>query len=338
MGIQTSSINNGPTAGFKNVIINGNFDFWQRGTSATADSAFAADRWQLQRSGSTCTMSQQTFAVGQTDVPNNPTYWIRNAVTSAAGASNIVFMRQYIEDVRTFAGQQITISYWAKADAAKPISIEAQQFFGAGGSPSAQVHTFVAKPTLSTSWVRYSHQITIPSISGKTIGTTANTSSLAINFWFDAGSDFNSRTNTLGQQSGTFDIAQVQVEEGPVATDFERRPPGTELALCQRYCEVIPLQGSIPGGLIFSCQSNTSGFGLVGFQVEKRATPVYTVGAGGFNVQAGGNVVQSVTTVTAYQPTTKGGVGIIFSAGAAGAGSVVHQAASSGPLIASAEL
>jgi hypothetical protein len=53
--------------------------------------------------------------------------------------------------------------------------------------------------------------------------------------WFDAGSDFNARTDSLGQQSGTFDIAQVQIEPGPVATPFEQRPIGTELALCQRY-------------------------------------------------------------------------------------------------------
>jgi hypothetical protein len=162
-------------------------------------------------------------------------YWARNVVATVAGAANYVFTTQYIEDVRTFAGQQITISYWAKADAAKPIAIELVQSFGTGGSPSTAVNTFVAKPTLTTSWARYSHTITVPSISGKTLGTGANSSYLAVSFWFDAGSNFNSRTNTLGQQSGTFDIAQVQVEAGPVATAFEQRPVGTELALCQRY-------------------------------------------------------------------------------------------------------
>jgi hypothetical protein len=75
---------------------------------------------------------------------------------------------------------------------------------------------------------------TIPSLSGKTLGTNGD-SAFTLNIWFDAGSDYNSRTDTLGQQSGTFDIAQVQVEPGPVATPFERRPIGTELALCQRY-------------------------------------------------------------------------------------------------------
>jgi hypothetical protein len=75
----------------------------------------------------------------------------------------------------------------------------------------------------------------VPSISGKTLGTDNNLS--ICNIWFDAGSDFNARTDSLGQQSGTFEIAQVQLEPGPVATPFEQRPIGTELALCQRYYE-----------------------------------------------------------------------------------------------------
>lgn len=57
----------------------------------------------------------------------------------------------------------------------------------------------------------------------------------AVNFWLDAGSNFNSRTNTLGQRSGTFDIEQVQLEAGSVATPFEVRPLGIELTLCQRF-------------------------------------------------------------------------------------------------------
>jgi hypothetical protein len=76
--------------------------------------------------------------------------------------------------------------------------------------------------------------VDIPSITGKTLGTN-NNDNLRIAFWFDAGSNFSSRTANLGQQSGTFDIAQVQLEEGEVATEFERRTWSEELTLCQRY-------------------------------------------------------------------------------------------------------
>jgi hypothetical protein len=66
------------------------------------------------------------------------------------------------------------------------------------------------------------------------LGLTVN-NYLGLVIFFDAGSDFNARTDSLGQQSGTFEIAQVQIEPGGVATPFEHRPIGTELALCQRY-------------------------------------------------------------------------------------------------------
>jgi hypothetical protein len=76
--------------------------------------------------------------------------------------------------------------------------------------------------------------VNLPSISGKTLGTNL-TDHLGVFFWFDAGSDYNTRTDSLGNQSGTFDIAQVQLEQGSVATTFEPRTYGEELALCQRY-------------------------------------------------------------------------------------------------------
>jgi len=244
-----SSINNGPLAGFRNAIINGNFDIWQRGTSQTAAGYGSADRWQSARLGSTCTMSRQAFTLGQTDVPGEPTYFCRMAVTSVADASNFSSLIQTIEGVRTFANQQVTVSFWAKADASKPIAVELLQFFGDGGAPSSFVGAIGStKTTLTTGWQRITVTATVPSISGKTLGSDGR-DSFRLNIFFDAGSDYNARTDSLGQQSGTFDIAQVQVEPGPVATPFERRPIGTELALCQRYYFANP---SGPTALQFS--------------------------------------------------------------------------------------
>jgi hypothetical protein len=229
-----ASINNGPLAGMRNAIINGNFDIWQRGTSFTA-AGYGADRWAMERTGSTCTMSRQAFTLGQTDVPGEPTYFCRMDVTSVAGAGNRVLLYQSVEDVRTFAGEQITVSFWAKADATKNIAIQCWQGFGTGGSPSAAVTGIgLLKTSVSTTWQKITRTLTVTSISGKTLGSDGN-SRISLEIYFDAGSNFNANTDTLGQQSGTFDIAQVQVEPGPIATTFERRPIGTELSLCQRY-------------------------------------------------------------------------------------------------------
>jgi hypothetical protein len=207
-----TSINNGPLAGMRNAIINGNFDIWQRGTSFTG-SEYGADRWTHRRDGTTHTATRQAFTLGQTDVPGEPTYFCRTVVSSVAGAGNLSRLDQQIEDVRTFAGQQITLSFWAKADATKNIAASFQQSFGGGGSPSAVVHFGSTKVSIGTSWQKVTVTATVPSISGKTFGTAGNHALVAI-IWFDAGSDYNSQTDTLGQQSGTFEIAQVQVEPG----------------------------------------------------------------------------------------------------------------------------
>lgn len=275
MGIQTSTINSGPVTGFKNKLINGNFDFWQRGTSFSG-AQYGADRWFQGRVTSTSTFSRQTFTLGQTDVPDNPTYWIRYVVASTAGTSNYVSTEQRVEDVRTLSGQQVTVSFWAKADSAKPISVELYQNFGTGGTPSSAVTGIgVTKTTLSTSWQRVTVTATLPSVSGKTLGTN-NDSFVGVVIWFDAGFIFNARTDTLGQQSGTFDIAQAQLEQGPIATTFESRPQQVELALCQRYFEKIG--GDIAGDLVFHAGS-TSGQSMISTVriVPKRARPTVSV-------------------------------------------------------------
>jgi len=234
-----SSSNGGPLAGFRNRIINGNFDIWQRGTSFTGNE-YGADRWIHNRDGTTHTATRQPFTLGQTDVPGEPTYFCSTVVSSVAGAANYSALVQFIEDVRTFAGQQVTVSFWAKVDSTKNIAIELQQSFGTGGSPSAVVTGLgTTKVSIGTSWQKVTVTATLPSISGKTLGTDVN-NYLALAIFFDAGSDFNARTDSLGQQSGTFDIAQVQIEPGPVATPFEQRPIGTELALCKRYAQWVP--------------------------------------------------------------------------------------------------
>jgi hypothetical protein len=271
-----------------NRIINGNFDIWQRGTSFTGI-GYGADRWVNQRSGTTATQTRQPFTVGQTAVPNEPTYFCRTVVSSVAGASNYAALSQRIEDVRTFAGQQITISFWAKVDATKNISVELEQSFGTGGSPSANVNTIgVTKVSIGTSWQKVTVTITLPSISGKTLGTTSD-SLLQLNIWFEAGSTYNARTSTLGQQSGTFDIAQVQVESGAAATPFEQRPIGTELALCERYFHT----GSFYGWNYTTGASNQR-VASVYFPSQMRAYPsVVFLSASGTN--ATGQTAEGIT-------------------------------------------
>ena len=219
----TTSINSGPLAGFRNAIINGNFDVWQRGTSAAAFGYATADRWTTRSSGGTggsVTQSRQAFTMGQTEVSGEPTWFWRHVYTSTTG---IPFAEQRIEGVRTFAGQVVTVSFWAKRSvSSSTCNVELVQSFGTGGSPSTAVSTASSNLTVGTNWTYLTTTITLPSIAGKTLGSDGNDSLLL-------------RINMGGTGSFTFELAQVQVELGPVATPFECRPIGTELALCQRY-------------------------------------------------------------------------------------------------------
>lgn len=210
--------------GRKNYIINGNFDVWQRGiTVTTPNGEFISDRWvhDTASSGGAAIVSRRTFALGQTDVPKEPAFYLRIDQTTAMGNVSGT-MQQKIESVRTLAGRQVTLSFYAKAAVAKTFDLEARQFFGSGSTPSSTVITDIGDVALTTSWQKFTFTFTLPSISGKSLGSDAN-DFLTIRLFEQAVSTF------------TLDIAQVQLEEGNLATDFEHRPIGEELALCQRY-------------------------------------------------------------------------------------------------------
>jgi hypothetical protein len=225
----------------QNAIINGAFEINQRNfSSATATTTFGFDRWQLLTSGG-ATYSSQPFTAGIASTLGYEAANHARIVTTGQSGSNVsAILLQRIEDVRTFADEEVTVSFWAKAGSGTPnISVELGQNFGTGGSPSTAVTGIVKKINLdaSTSWKRYSATLTLPSIAGKTIGTNPNTSNIPVAFWVSAGTDNDSRTDSLGIQSNTFDIWGVQLEAGTVANDFRRNANSLagELAACQRY-------------------------------------------------------------------------------------------------------
>ena len=212
----------GNFAAGKNKIINGDFGIWQRGTSfsgyAGATYNFTADRWvAYSYASNTLTVSQQAFTAGAAPVSGYESQYFMRVNSTNTGN----FFGQRIEDVRTFAGQTVTISYWAKAQSAQTLYfVRGVQYFGTGGSTS--VETAVStNPSLTTSWQRFTHTITLPSISGKTIGSG---NYLSIEWYGNTPSNY-------------IDIWGVQLEAGSVATAFQTAT-GTiqgELALAQRY-------------------------------------------------------------------------------------------------------
>jgi len=256
--------------GTKNLIINGNFNIWQRNTnsgSVGSSGYWAADRWwsSIGAGATSMTLSQQTFTAGQTDVPYEPTYFHRYTQTgTSTGAGNF---HQRIENVRTAAGQTVTLSFYAKANANITINTWANQNFGSGGSTT--VSTSVTPHSVTTSWQKFTHTISIPSISGKTIGSN---SYLRIYFGTPIGAGFD------------FDIALVQLELGENATPFEQRMYSQELAMCQRYyCKsydttTAPATNTSNGINIIGGSTQASGYQYMClvFPQDMRTTPSIT--------------------------------------------------------------
>jgi hypothetical protein len=262
------------SVGTKNKLLNGDFDIWQMATTQNVAGYGSADRWYMDIVSSTNTVTQEFFTLGQTAVPYNPTFYHRSTVVTGGLAGSLARIEQRIENVRTLSGSTAMLSFWAKADAPKSIAVEFLQHFGTGGTPSATVEQLgVIKLSITASWAKYTVPVTLPSITGKTLGT-GNNDRLAVRFWYDAGSNFNGNTNSLGNQSGTFDIAQTQLEPGITATAFEQIPYETKLALCQRHLEsTLPFQDTE-----FWVTGTVGAYYVIHipFHVRKRAIPTVT--------------------------------------------------------------
>jgi hypothetical protein len=222
----------------ENRIINGAFDFWQRGTSFTAF-AYGADRWLNSLSGGTVTQSRQALTLGDTLGSNSPTYFLRQTVSGQSTSGQYAITQQRIESVRSYAGQTITILGWARRSSGSGnMAVELVQDFGTGGSPSSEVLIASQTVTLTGSFAPFAVTIAVPSISGKTLGSNGN-DFLACNFWTSAGSDYNARTNSLGLQTIGVDLWGIHIKQGTHTTsavDLYRQPElGPELVRCQRY-------------------------------------------------------------------------------------------------------
>jgi hypothetical protein len=276
-----------------NAIINGAFDINQRNFSSSTAGGFGFDRWNTAVSGGTVTSSAQTFIPGSgavTGVEARNFYRITTSGQSSTG--HFALLIQNVEDVRTFAGQTVTLSFYAKAGSGTPkIAGEFYQYFGTGGSPSGVVETPIGASTISTSWARYSLTFVVPSISGKTIGTN-NDSALAVNLWVSSGATFATRSSSIGIQNNTFDIWGVQLEAGNIATPFRRNANSIqgELAACQRYTYVINGSEGTSGNSVPIASGHYVSSSLyratVTFPVKMRTPPSLTSssGAGHFQI------------------------------------------------------
>ena len=251
---------------FRNKIINGNFDIWQRNTSFTitnSTNTYSADRWRFLGDAFDGTLTRENFGAGQTEVPNSPDYFAKWTVTDNP-LGNMAF-GQYIENVRTLAGKTATLSLYLKSSStisANKLQIRYRQVTGGTGGTNNTVNI----GEITTSWKKFTFQLDIPSLTGATLGAP-NVSYLTIEIL------------SPSAHTSTFDlsIAQVQLEEGTVATPFEHRPMGIELGLCQRYCTVMSLSNLAGRGSGASTSNQPNGSVVFGVSTPTTMRAVPTV-------------------------------------------------------------
>ena len=270
-GLVVPSLNGGQLAGMRNRIINGDMRVWQRGTSFAAN-VYTADRFTTSVSLVNLTVTQQL------EGPNAGFRRSLKVVPTANGTPPEVVVRQWIEqdNIHDFAGQQVTASAWVKCS-------------------KSQVKLRLAAATSATGGVDSIQNINVTPGAWTKISYTFSTY-LAVTGWTGSGSDAGGFldigfvNSTALTTSDYLSITGVQVELGTVATPFECRLFGQELALCQRYYEV--------GDLNARRDAPAAGQGqleLIRFSVAKRTVPTIAASGAITNVNVSGDSFNYIT-------------------------------------------
>ena len=238
--------------GFKNLIINGAHNFWQRGTSFACSGAtstsLTADRfkaaWNL--AAGAFTVSQETSILPDATVGNCLKVACTTIRTMAAG--EFVYVNQLVEgyNIRAVSQSKVTLSFWVRSN---KTGIYCLGFLNSGVD-----RAWVAEYTINSANVWEKKIVTIDLSVGTASGTWdyASGTGLHVRFALAVGATYqttkdtwqnaqyfgtSSQVNFMDTNTNVIYISEVQLEKGDVATDFERRLYGQELALCQRYFE-----------------------------------------------------------------------------------------------------
>jgi hypothetical protein len=328
-GGNTATINGmTPTAdslqGFRNRIINGDMRIDQRNAGVAinlASTPFGVDRFGA---AVTTALFTGNGTIGQSTVApagfTNSLLWTQTTgVTPSASQIGTIYQGIEGNNIADFGfgtadAKQVTLSFWVRS------SITGTYCAGLRNGDTDR--SYIAEYSVSAANTWEYKTITI---AGDTSGTWTTDNTAGIYITWDLGSGSNSNTtagswaagnfrNTtnqvsfVGNSGATFYITGVQLEAGSVATPFERRPYGTELALCQRYYyQTVQTSGSntaIASGFV---NSTTEASGLVTFPVSMRVAPTALVQNGtaaDYDINRSGGSVTVCSAVPTFNNAT----------------------------------
>ena len=296
----------------KNVIINGDFNIWQRNTSFTnfADGAYNADRWTYYKSG---TMVHDISR--STDVPSfaqsgrlfNYSLLVDcQTIDSSIGSSDFCVIQQRVEGYNwlPLAQKPVTLSFWIKAT-------KTGKYCAALGNGSPFDRSIVKEFTINASDTWEFKTITFPASPSSGTWDFTNGIGVRVSICLAAGSSYqttadawqnanyfatSNQVNACDSASNNFRLCGVQLEAGSIATPFEQRSFQQELMLCQRYYQFV-----YSGASFISTIHASAGIVSVkaNFRQQMRTSP--TIGQTGvINAQngTGFNVTQSSPSIT----------------------------------------
>ena len=284
--------------GNRNIIINGAMQVAQRGTSSTSSGYQTVDRFEYRFGGTdeAPTQTQADVASGTTpySLGFRKSYKIQNGnQTSGAGSADNIYLRQRIEaqDIAnsgwnyTSSSSFITLSFWVKSSVAQNFYGYAQTIDGTKqnypfetGSLTADTWTKITKTIPGNSNLQFDNDVN----NGLDLvvvapfwGTDYTASSVTLNQWAAQNDSTRPPDNTstwYTTNDATFEVTGVQLEVGSVTTDFEHRSFGQELALCQRYYQIL---ASTDEDIIGTGYGKSNGHIFAGrpLLVEMRAVP-----------------------------------------------------------------
>jgi len=305
-----------PTMFRKNVIINGGMDIWQRGTSFTSQttSAYETDRFDsvLGNSGTwDITRSSDVPTVAEAGVKFN--YSWKADCTTADGTvdpADTFYFEQKVEgyNYKFLYQQNQTFSFWIKTNKTGVYCV-------ALGSSD---RTYVSETTVTSADTWEKKTVTITTAPSAGTWNFTNGVGLFVEIVFVNGSS-RVTTTTDAWQSGFFastsnqvnladstsnyiQITGVQLEKGTVATEFEYRPIGEELALCQRYYERWDSSDTIFANVSDGYNISTTAFNCIfDFKQKRSAASITASAANTFQVFNGGTIA---CTSTGFFQTT----------------------------------
>jgi hypothetical protein len=303
-----------------NLVINGAMVFDQRnagGSVTPTDGQYTLDRMMGSVSQSSKLSIRQN--AGSVSPPAGFSYYL--GVTSLSSYSSI--STDYFGVLHRIEGYNCSRLSWGTSSA---ISVSLSFWvrssipgtFGGSLRNSAQDRSYPFRYSISSANTWEYKTITIP---GETTGTwIKNSNGIGITLYFDLGSGSNFRASSgswassnlvgatgsqsiVGTSGATFYITGVQLEAGKISTPFEHRNYQQELALCQRYYQVL-YTGSWRRYVANVDRDQRQ------MAVPMRASPILTMSASGANLNANSTSATS-THFTIDLQYTGGGSGVI---------------------------